>query len=454
MFRLVLKFFLCVFVLNTSVFSHNETFSVSSPDSSNSYGKSPDENKIFIHEIKIIGNNKTKADIILRELTIKTNSFVTESELEYNENRIFSLGIFSDVKLIVSKEIDRNVLLILVQESWYIWPLPFINIADRDWNKITYGLHLNIQNLTGRNENLSGGFSLGYDPQFYLSYYNPVLNYEKNLLLRIQTKIQRRKNKSYEAIEQSNNQNYHENYFLFDFLIGKRIDLYSKLTSSISYEYLKVDNFQPLRTVSQKGIDRFLSLQFSYLFDTRDFTAYPRRGTNLNLIYRKVGLGESEVDFNIFVIELKKIQQLGLPIIYFRNYSRILAGPILPYYANSFIGYQNRVRGYFNQIFEANSTNFTTFELRFPVIEKYFLQFNLPLIPDELLKYTLSFDIHAFYDAALMFNKKDKLLKRKWIQGFGFGFSLLVLPYRSFNIEIGWNENFKHEFIFDVNFPF
>jgi hypothetical protein len=97
---------------------------------------------------------------------------------------------------------------------------------------------------------------------------------------------------------------------------------------------------------------------------------------------------------------------------------------------------------------------FNTVEMRFPLIEKYFLQLQVPLIPEELLKYTLSLDIHTFYDNALMFNKNDKLSKKKFINGFGFGFSLLVLPYRSINLEFAWNEKLKSEIILDLNFPF
>lgn len=418
------------------------------------YDIANDDEKILIDEIRIIGNNKTKPDIILRELTFSTNSRVSYAELKFNESRVFSLGIFSDVEFVLSKEENKNVLLILVQESWYIWPLPFIDIADRDWKKLTYGLHLNIQNLTGRNENLTTGFSLGYDPKFYLRYFNPIINKQHNLLLQVQTLIQRRQNRSIEAIKVFNNQNYDERYFLLDFLVGKRFNQFNTVAGSLSFEYLEAEEYLPLRTVSPTGIDRFLSLQFSYSFDTRDFTAYPKKGTNINLVFRKVGLTESDVDFNIFNFQLKQIQQVIYPIIYYRNYTRVLAGPILPYYANSFIGYSERLRGHFSQTYESNSMILNTFEFRFPLLEKYFLKLQLPVIPEELLTYTLSLDIHTFYDNVLMFNKNDNLAKKKLMNGFGFGFSFLVLPYRSINLEFAWNEKFQPEIIFDLNFPF
>ncbi|MGB9664935.1 MAG: POTRA domain-containing protein, partial [Ignavibacteria bacterium] len=154
------SFFLLIFCIVALQYSWGQSTEnlISKDDSvffNSSTFKANETEKILIDEIRIIGNNKTKPEIILRELTFTPNSTISYSELKFNETRILSLGIFSDVKFILSKEENKNVLLILVQEAWYIWPIPFIDIADRDWKKLTYGLHLNIQNLTGRNENLT-----------------------------------------------------------------------------------------------------------------------------------------------------------------------------------------------------------------------------------------------------------------------------------------------------------
>lgn len=406
-----------------------------------------------IHEIRILGNQKTKRETILRELKFGENNSVSYEELDYFEKRIFSLGIFNDVKIFLSHEENKNVLIILVQESWYIWPLPFVDVADRDWKKLTYGLNLNIQNLTGRNENLNTGISLGYDPKFYFNYFNPIFDVEKNLNFKIETQIQRRKNRSNEAIK-FDNQSYDEKYFRFEVGLGKRLNIFNSISTSVSYEYIEVEKYFPQRTVSTNGIDRFLSLQLGYSYDSRDLTAYPKSGSNINLIFRKVGLGESSVDYNILAFEGKKIISPGFPVFYFRNFSRIIAGPVLPFYANSFIGYKERLRGYFNNVFEANSVSFTTFEIRFPLVEKFNLSFDLPLIPKELLTYQFSLDFHTFFDNAFMLNKNQRLKSTKAINGFGAGFSFLFLPYRSFNLELAFNGELKSQLIFDLNVPF
>jgi len=452
--KFLILFFLFVIVFLNPLFASviiDTSYSVI--DSTHSKKEDLENNNLIIHEIRIIGNQKTKKETILREINLDLSKPISPDRLKFFENRILSLGLFNDVKIFVSKEADKNVLIILVQEAWYIWPLPFVDIADRDWKKITYGLNLGIQNLTGKNESLNTGFSLGYDPKFYLSYYNPNFSFEHNLILKLRTVLQKRNNRSIEAIK-INNKNFSEKYYAFEIGIGKRLNIFNFITSSIAFEYLQTEEYYPLRTVSNTGIDRAISFQFNYIYDTRDFTAYPKSGANLNIAYKKVGLGETVVDFNILEVEAKKIFSLGNPVFYLRNYSRVLVGPQLPYYANSFIGYRERLRGYFNDIFESNSLNFSNLEFRFPLIEKYVFKFNLPYIPEELITYNLNVDFHTFFDIAFLVNKNQVLKKTRALNGFGFGFSFLFLPYRSFNIEVAWNQLLKPQFIFDLNLPF
>lgn len=416
-----------------------------------------DENSVkevfVIDEIRILGNHRTLPETILQEININDKQFLTEEDLKYFENRIFSLGIFSDVKVFLSKENDKNVLIILVQESWYIWPLPFVYFNDRDFKKISYGLNLGLQNISGRNDFFNTGFSLGFNPKFYLNYYNPNFDFQHKLIFLLKTQIQKRLNRSLEA-QKFNNKNYSEKYFNFEIGLGKRLNIFNLFFASLGFEYIEPEEYFPLRTVATSGIDRAISFQINYSYDTRDFSAYPKTGTNFNLSYRKTGFGESPVNYNIVAIETKKIFSIGDPIIYLRNYSRFQLGPEFPFYANSFLGYGERLRGRFDEIFESHSMIFSNFEVRFPIFEKYLLKLNLPLIPEELQTYNLSIDFHTFFDNAFLFNKEQKFRDLRAINGFGFGFSFLILPYRSLNLEIAWNQNFKPQFIFDMNFPF
>lgn len=407
---------------------------------------------IIIHDIKILGNEKTESETILRELKTIPGIVTSKAQLIADEKRVFSLGLFSDVKFYIRQENEKNYLLIFVRESWYIWPVPFIDIIDRDWKKLTYGLNLSIQNLTGKNDKLSLGISLGYDPRFDFNYFHPWIDKKYDLSFFYKFSFQKRKNKS--LLANMDSENYDEKYILNEVGLGKRFDLYNTFNIHLGFEYVQVPEYLPLRTISESGIDRSIIFQADYILDTRDFTAYPRKGTNLVLSLRKIGLGESESNYNVFALELKQIVSYKNFILFFRNYTRNLSGNVLPYYSNSFIGYKERIRGHFNQVYEAHSMNVATFELRYPLIEQFLFYFDLLGIPKSLTTYNFSIDFHFFFDSGFMWNNYDIIRNNKSINGAGFGFSILVLPYRAINFEIEFNSQKKAEFIIDLNNPF
>jgi len=107
---------------------------------------------VKVDSITIIGNEITEPEIILRELTFKTGDIVTEENLEYNKDRIYSLGIFTRVDLLINIEDNLNKLIIYVEESWYIYPIPFAELKDKDWDKISYGINLILFSTLGHPE--------------------------------------------------------------------------------------------------------------------------------------------------------------------------------------------------------------------------------------------------------------------------------------------------------------
>lgn len=65
-------------------------------------------NEFFtIDEIRILGNHRTLPETILHEINLSEKHYFKEEDLKYFESRIFSLGIFSDVKVFLSKEAEK-----------------------------------------------------------------------------------------------------------------------------------------------------------------------------------------------------------------------------------------------------------------------------------------------------------------------------------------------------------
>lgn len=93
----------------------------------------------IVDSILIVGNDQTEEFIITRELTFSIGDTLTPEIIFYNRERIYSLGLFAHVYVNPLIENSVNILEIKLEERWYIYPIPFVNIKERDWKKLSYG---------------------------------------------------------------------------------------------------------------------------------------------------------------------------------------------------------------------------------------------------------------------------------------------------------------------------
>lgn len=57
------------------------------------------QDKFIVRKVVFIGNEKTKSEIIARELSFSVGSEFDTSKIEYNENRVYGTGLFNKVKI-------------------------------------------------------------------------------------------------------------------------------------------------------------------------------------------------------------------------------------------------------------------------------------------------------------------------------------------------------------------
>jgi len=410
--------------------------------------------KIKIDSIKIRGNDITEDFIILRELTFKTGDTVNYAILKYNEDRIYSLGIFNTVNLIPHFVNDTATLYIDVKESWYIWPIPFAKLKDRSWDKLTYGIDINVKNFRGRNELLRTKIGFGYDPNVSITYSNPLLFYDQNISLGLGLVYGKMNNISYRA-KKLYGGDFEQKYSDFSLTLGKRFNLFNYLFINGSFQYIEAPRYIKGISASNKRTDRMFSAGASYIFDSRNLVQFPDNGVYLNASYQFKGMGINDIDYNILNIDFREYRPvIGGLSAKWRFYMRQAFGSLVPYYDYSFLGYSERVRGYFNTSAEGDCAYMASFELKYPIIKEWDLEFNFPLVPKSLQAYRISIYAQTFYDAGTVRDMGKPLLMRNILSGYGFGFTFLLLPYNSGRIEMGFNEEGKYEWIFDIGISF
>jgi outer membrane protein assembly factor BamA len=412
--------------------------------------------EVVIDSIEIKGNETTKDFIILRELTINSGDTLNPKLASYNRERIYSLNIFNDVKLVPYTINNKNILRIDIEESWYIYPIPFITLKDKDWNKISYGISVTLKNFRGRNERLRGVIALGYDPSFSFSYFNPNLSYNQNLHHETALGYTEFTNKSKTA-EKLYGSSFEQKLFSSRVSFGKRFGNFHWLTLTTGYDYIETPFYIKGINASDGRIDRTVILRASYVYDTRDLIQFPKNGiyTFVNLEFK--GLGINNINYRVANLDFREYRSFFKKLTAkWRLAFRHTGGSLVPYYDYSYLGYSERVRGHFHgEKREGNDSFIGSVELNYPIIEETRLNlYFIPLLPRSLLSYRVAIIAAIFGDTGTTRNAGEPVTIKNFDTGCGAGISLLLLPYAIFRLELGFNEQGDTEWILDIGASF
>jgi len=414
-----------------------------------------DNKSVKIDSIKIVGNEKTKEFIILRELTIEPGDSIDYETLQFNKERVFSLGIFTRVDLRIKKEDGFNKLMIMVEESWYIFPVPFINVPEKTFSRVSYGINFYYLNFRGRNETIKSTLSFGYDPFYSLTYRNPVLIPSADISFLLSGVYSTPINKSLTA------DSIHGDYFDYKtsgglISFGKRLNLSNNIYFSFGFNYIEAPSSHDAPIMaSDTRIDRSFAAGISYTFDTRNLKQFADEGHLLSADYTYKGIGTDKISYSIFTVDVRNYRKVVGDLIFkVRAAGRFTFGNKVPYYDYSILGYNYYTRGNRYLVREGNNALIGSMEFGYPLLKEWNFKMKLPVIPHSLTRARIKIIFNLFADAATTFNNGDKLLINDFNSGYGVGLTFLIMPYFIFRTEYAWNEMGKGEFLLESGISF
>src|SRR5438874_9193559 len=151
-----------------------------------------DTSLVVIADITVHGNKKTKPFIIEREIPFKQGDYIPYNELEKKlalaRQQVMNTSLFTQVDIYVQSQQGSLVFIdVDVKERWYLFPLPYFKLIDRNFNqwwveqkaslnRVNYGVKFDQKNVTGRNDKLSVYLIGGYSRQVALRYEQPFAN--------------------------------------------------------------------------------------------------------------------------------------------------------------------------------------------------------------------------------------------------------------------------------------
>jgi outer membrane protein assembly factor BamA len=408
-----------------------------------------------VDSIVIQGNKITDEDIILRELTFQAFDSLTNKILGYNRERIYSLGLFTKVDVFIYPKDGKNILVIDVEESWYIYPIPVLNIRDNDWKKLSYGMHLVIKNFRGRNETIIAKAEFGYDPAFQLSYYKPSITYGSDFYLGTEVLFRSTANKSLTAADLYG-EDFEQKFFIGSLVFGRRFGLYQRANIALNYNYVETPKYVEGINASSQRIDRYPSVGLEYSYDTRDLLQFPKSGILGLARLEFKGLGLNDINYQVLKLDFREYRNIVDNLIAkWRLAARFTSGASIPYYDYSFIGYDEKIRGNYKLIQEGNNLYIGSLELFYPLIKDFNIAFDfIPIVPRELVSYRIGLYLELFGDAGTTQFSGDPITFNDFRSGYGVGLSLLVLPYNSLRFEVAFDEYQNAEFILGLGASF
>ena len=410
---------------------------------------------VKVDSIKITGNNTTEDFVILRELTFNAGDTVSVKTLDYNRERVFSLGLFNDVNIETTKGTYGHIITINVIESWYIYPLPFIRFKDKESSKASYGVNFLYKNFRGRDETLRANLSLGYDPSITLIYNIPILLKSQKMGVGISFNYSKFSNKTkegdrlyggdfdYKGIQSRAYMNY-------------RINQFNTVMGILGYEYYEAPNKSFVSISASDGrIDRFPMAGLTYMHDTRDLKQYAATGTFFDLQYYHKGFSLHNTNYNIIDVDLRKYQNIIGDLVWKgRIKSRNVFGKNVPLYDYSLLGYDEKIRGASNKRFDGKTYILASTEISIPILKEWDMRLKIPLLPESMTSARIGIQLALFADAGNTFDNFSDFSYNNFTYGWGIGINFLILPYNGFRIEYAFDKNMRGEVLIASGFSF
>ncbi|MPM07196.1 hypothetical protein SDC9_53502 [bioreactor metagenome] len=365
---------------------------------------------------------------------------------------------------------DSGIVRVNVTERWYIWPVPFFNIEERNFNvwlrnmsleKVTYGLYVYNENFRGRKEYLKLLCKTGYNQIYGMSYSKPYIDRKQNWGFSAALGFEASHSISYNVINhEPENLKLADGYAysgLFSQMSAtRRVGMYQLHKFSVMYEATSFSDslllINPHYAPSVKW-NRF-SLNYQYRYDLRDFKNYPLHGWYADA---EVNLGgfitlseEKDSRYYIKSTSRKYIAlhgpfyfATGATFLFSFKEGQIFADGCFMGYGNDFVrGFQYRVIPVRNYFIHRNNLKYNLLKQRIVV---------LPLIrTSKFNKVPVSVFTNLFFDQGWSGQGRfspGNSLAGEYLAGYGLGIDFVTYYDKVLRIEFTMNR-FREKGIF------
>jgi outer membrane protein assembly factor BamA len=434
-----------------------------------------DSSRLFVvRDIIISGNRKTKPYIIERELSFKRGDSINLTQLvagfERARELLMNTTLFHEAIVSLKRFEGYAVdVAVDVKERWYLFPIPYIKPVDRnlaEWAKqgygfdrLNYGLKLNYNNFTGRNDKLKFWLITGYTKQIQFQYELPYV--DKALKTGIRVGFNYRMNKEVNYATDTNEQKFYpqeQDKIQLDrsrqwsgFLdITYRPAINTRNTLRISYINQEVDSIIAELNPNYLGRGRtkvgFPELSYKVEYNKVDYIPYPQKGVAGEAGILKRGFHS---DFSMWQFSAKGAKHgfLNKKLGYSLQAAGVLRLPFdQPFINQQLLGYGDfYLRGLENYVIDGVGAFLSKNTLRRQIFQFYI---PTPFKSHERIPFTIF--AKTYFDAGYTYSRSqgNQLLGNRFLYSGGFGIDFLSFYDLSFKAEYSFNQLGQSGFFF------
>ena len=442
-----------------------QTDRISAAPAGISAGVAPDgDSLVMIADIAISGNKRTKSYIIAREIPFRQGEYLLRSDLEKKlilaQEQVVNTSLFINARVYIASIQGSLVFInVDVKERWYLFPLPYFKLVDRNFNewwvaekrnlnRVNYGIKFTQNNVSGRNDNLNIWLINGYNRQVNLSYNQPYADrslkngYNLSLVYSSQHELNYSTSFSKQAFSKEND--FARTYLQIEASYLYRPAIKTRHTFSIGYIDDRIsDSIIKLNPGYFPGnVQRVRYPVFSYTlqyFDV-DYIPYPLKGFMGDFSFTKKGVGNA---LNLWQFETHASYTMPF---FAGTHLQFQAGGILslpfdqPFYTQQILGYGDLyLRGLEYYVADGVATGVGRFTLN---KEIFSFTINPVLLGKTHDQIPFRFFLKTYGDIGYTYSKTpgNSLLDNRLLKTWGVGLDIVTVYDVVIKLEYSFNQ--------------
>ena len=385
------------------------------------------QEKVEINEIIVLGNERSKEQVILRELSFKRGDSISLNDFEElkakSTQTLTNTSLFNFIEISYSPRAEGQIIVVVkVTERWYIWPGFVFSLAEtnfnswwqnKDFDRINYGLFVQDMNFRGRREKVTLEFQNGWKRKIGINYEIPGINKKRTLGVGIKMFYANNREINYGSANNERlffkNEEFIQEEFSFEGKLELRPRLFNRQRLAFGLNTVIIDDIINTYNTSylpeNRNRSQYFYLNYGFKREKRDNIGYPLKGYVFDASIDQEGLGlihEDDIMMTKGLVTFNLHNHLGGRWYYAQSLKgkyTFYDSKIVPYYFQRGLGYSSAfIRGY--ELYVIDGQHYAAYKsnIKYQLIKKQTVDLNFG-IANKFDKFHYSVFLNAFGDA-------------------------------------------------------